>query len=102
MSLSSGPTYLAKCSCNRKPIGTVRSVGRSLGRFAWCALLILLVSPHVLTQSVSCYAGFEISEACITERALDREAAIYQRKITEAMTTLGVSYKIALRLVNNP
>lgn len=102
MYLSSGPTYLATSACSPKPTGTVPSVERSLGRFVWCALLALLVSPPVLAQSVSCYAGFEISEACITERGLDRKAAIYQRKIKEAMTTLGVSYKIAIRLVNNP
>lgn len=38
----------------------------------------------------------------MVERRLDKKTAIYQRKIKEAMTTLGVSYKIGLRLVNNP
>ena len=77
-------------------------MGRSPGRFVWCALLTLLVSPHVLAQTPSCYAGFEISQACIAERGLDKKAAVYQHKIAEAMSMLGVSYKIALRLVNNP
>jgi len=49
-----------------------------------------------------CYAGFEISQACISERGLDRKAAAYQRKIREAMWRLGASYKIELRPVNNP
>ena len=53
-------------------------------------------------QLSRCYAGFEISQACITERALDRKAAAYQRKIKEAMWSLDASYKIELRLVNNP
>jgi hypothetical protein len=49
-----------------------------------------------------CYAGFEISSSCITARGLDRKAAAYQEKINQALTTLGASYKISLRLVNNP
>ena len=67
-----------------------------------CGLLTLLVSPLALAQSRSCYVGFEISPACIAERGLDKKAAVYRRQITEAMSTLGVSYKIDLRLVNNP
>jgi hypothetical protein len=102
MSLSPGPTYLATCSCNRKPIGTIRTIKRAPGSFVWCGLLTLLASPLLLAQSRSCYAGFEISQDCITERGLEQKAAVYQHKITEAMSTLGVSYKIALRLVNNP
>src|SRR5215469_4654432 len=102
MSLSPGPIFLETCSCNRKPIGTLPLVRRNLGNFAWCGLFTLLVSPFALAQARSCYAGFEISQACIAERGLDKKAAMYQRKITEAMSTLGVSYKIDLRLVNNP
>jgi hypothetical protein len=45
---------------------------------------------------------FEISRECITERGLDQKAAAYERKIAEAMLRLGASYKIRLRLVNNP
>src|SRR5262249_13341252 len=101
MSLSTGPTYLATCSGDRKSIG-IPAVGRNLGRLVQCCLLTLLASPVALGQSVSCYAGFEISQACMVERGLDKKAALYQRKITEAMSTLGVSYKIGLRLVNNP
>ena len=54
-------------------------------------------------QSLSpCYAGFEVPQACITERGLDQKVAAYQRKINEALTRLGASYKISLRIVNNP
>jgi hypothetical protein len=53
-------------------------------------------------QLAPCYAGFEISQACITQRGLDQKVAVYQHKITEAMTRLGASYKINLRPVNNP
>jgi hypothetical protein len=53
-------------------------------------------------QLAPCYAGFEISQACITQRGLDQKVAAYQRRITEALPRLGASYKISLRLVNNP
>src|SRR5215469_14935939 len=101
MSQSPGPTYLATCPRDRKPIGILEVI-RNLRSFFLCGFLTLLVSPLALAQSRSCYAGFEISQACIAERGLDKKAAMYQRKITEAMSTLGVSYKIDLRLVNNP
>ena len=77
-------------------------MGPSLGRLVWYGLLTLLLSPLALAQSQSCYAGFEISQACIAERGLEKKAAAYQHRISEAMSTLGVSYKIGLRLVNNP
>jgi hypothetical protein len=53
-------------------------------------------------QLAPCYAGFEISSACIASRGLDQKAAAYQRKITEALTKLGASYRISLRLISNP
>jgi hypothetical protein len=53
-------------------------------------------------QLASCYAGFEISKACITERRLDQKLAAFQRKVNEAMLRLGASYKISIRPVNNP
>jgi hypothetical protein len=43
-----------------------------------------------------------MSEACIIERGLDHKVAAYQRKINEALPRLGASYKIDLRIVNNP
>jgi len=49
-----------------------------------------------------CYVGLEISPACITERGLDPKAALYRRKVDEAMARLGAAYKISLRIVNNP
>jgi hypothetical protein len=54
------------------------------------------------TQPSPCYAGFEVSKDCISERGLDQKVATYQHKIAEAMTRLGASYKINLRVVNNP
>jgi hypothetical protein len=53
-------------------------------------------------QLSTCYAGFEVSEACIAERGLDQKVEAYQRKIIDAMSRLGASYKIELRVVNNP
>jgi hypothetical protein len=63
---------------------------------------VLLSCVSVSAQLQPCDAGFEVSEACITERGLDQKAAEYRHKITEALRTLGASYKISLRLVNNP
>jgi hypothetical protein len=58
--------------------------------------------PSVRAQLAPCYAGFELSAACASTRGLDQKAALFRRKIREAMTTLGASYQIALRLINNP
>ena len=65
-------------------------------------VLLLASWASARAQLPPCYAGFEISQACITERSLDQKVAVYQRKITEAMTRLGASYKISLRPVNSP
>jgi hypothetical protein len=72
-------------------------LGQSVG-----FVLLLSSGASVQAQLAPCYAGFEISRACITERALDHKVEAYQRKIAEVMRTLGASYKISLRLVNNP
>jgi hypothetical protein len=77
-------------------------VRQIVGHFVGSALLLLASWASARAQLPPCYAGFEISQACITERALDQKVAAYQRKITEAMTRLGASYKISLRLINNP
>jgi hypothetical protein len=67
------------------------------------AIVLLLSScASVRAQLPLCYAGFEISRECIAERGLAQKAAAYQSKIAEAMPRLGASYKISLRLVNNP
>ncbi len=74
-------------------------------RFRYIALSVLLILSFAASsraQLAPCYAGFEISTACITARGLDRRAAAYRDKINQALTTLGASYKIGLRLVNNP
>jgi len=70
----------------------------------WMAAAVLvLTSLHpAQAQIAPCYAGFELSAACITSRHLDQKAAVFRRKIQEAMTTLGASYQIRLRLVNHP
>jgi len=70
-----------------------------MGQFA-ALLLISWVSARA--QLPPCYAGFEIPQACITGRGLDQKVAAYQRKINEALPRLGASYKISLRVVNNP
>jgi hypothetical protein len=70
-------------------------VGSVLFLLVWCA------SAHGQLL-LPCYAGFEVSRTCITERGLDQKVGLYQRKITEAMSKLGASYKIDLRVVNNP
>jgi hypothetical protein len=73
-----------------------------IGRLTCSAILMLASLPFARAQLATCFAGFEISPACITERGLHEKAMAYQRKITEAMPRLGASYKIDLRLVNNP
>jgi hypothetical protein len=70
--------------------------------FVGVAALVLALSATAAAQRSPCYAGFEISKPCLTERGLDEKATAYQRKITEAMARLNASYKIDLRLVNNP
>ena len=77
-------------------------MGRSAGTLVGCVLLLMTSPASGQARSPSCYAGFEVSQACITERGLDKKQAAYKRKIAEAMSRLGASYKIALRLVNHP
>ena len=71
-------------------------------QFVGAAVLLLVTWAAARAQLSPCYAGFEISQACITQRGLDQKATAYRRKITEALPRLGASYKISLRLVNNP
>ena len=73
-----------------------------MGTLVGCVLLLMASPASGQTRLSPCYTGFEISQACITERGLNERQAAYQRKITEAMSRLGASYKIALRLVNHP
>ncbi|HEY6309038.1 MAG TPA: hypothetical protein VI488_21555 [Candidatus Angelobacter sp.] len=73
-----------------------------VGRFVAFAVLLVASWVSARAQMSACYAGFELSPACITERGLDQKAAAYQRKITEAMSRLGASYKFNLRVVNHP
>ena len=77
-------------------------MGRNVGTFVGC--VVLLTASHVCgqVQLPQCYAGFEMSRACISERGLRQKQEEYQRKIAEAMSRLGASYKITLRLVNDP
>ena len=65
-------------------------------------ILFLALWGSARAQLPPCYAGFEISQICITQRGLDQKVAAYRRKIAEALPRLGASYKISLRLVNNP
>jgi hypothetical protein len=76
---------------------------RQIVKDAVGAVVLLLSScASAWAQLPPCYAGFEISQECITERGLAQKVAAYQRKIAEALPRLGASYKISLRLVNNP
>src|SRR5207247_2678656 len=70
-------------------------------QFVGPTVLLLASWASARAQLPPCYAGFEISQACITERSLDQKVAVYQRKMTEAVKRLGASYRIILRLVNN-
>jgi hypothetical protein len=72
-----------------------------VGQFVGSAVLLLISCASAWAQLPPCFTGFEISQACITSRGLDQKAAAYQHKVTEAMSRLGASYKISLRLVNN-
>jgi hypothetical protein len=73
-----------------------------VSRFVGSVVLLLASWASARTQPSPCYAGFEVSRDCIAERGLDQKVATYQHKIKEAMTRLGASYKIDLRVVNNP
>ena len=75
---------------------------RHVSRFAGSVVLLLASWASAATQPSLCYAGFDVSKDCITERGLDQKVATFQHKITEAMTRLGASYKFDLRVVNNP
>ncbi|HMF89738.1 MAG TPA: hypothetical protein VKL40_03775 [Candidatus Angelobacter sp.] len=75
---------------------------RISARFFALTVLLATSLASAAAQLSPCYAGFEISPACITERGLDQKVAAYQHKITEAMWRLGASYKINLRVVNDP
>jgi hypothetical protein len=85
----------------RKPPGDrlLRQVVRHL---AGPAALLLASLGSARAQSPPCYSGFQVSEACIAERGLAPKVAVYQRKISEALPRLRASYKISLRIVNNP
>lgn len=102
MPLFLGPTYLATFFANDKPVTIWARLRRNLGSMIGCSLLVLMCSTLGMAQSHYCYVGFEVSQECIAERGLDKKAALYERKLTEAMSVLGASYKIDLRLVNNP
>ncbi len=65
-------------------------------------ILLLSLSASAWAQLRSCDASFEVSKECIIQLGLSQKVAAYQRKIAEAMPRLGASYKISLRLVNNP
>jgi hypothetical protein len=71
-------------------------------KFVGAVVLLLASWAPARAQLPPCYAGFEISPACITQRGLDQKVAAYRRKIAEALPRLGASYQISLRLVNNP
>jgi hypothetical protein len=77
-------------------------MGRGVLLFAGGVFLFLAAVAPAHAQRSPCYSGFELSQACITERGLDEKAAVYRRDITQAMSRLGASYKMSLRVVNDP
>jgi hypothetical protein len=77
-------------------------VRQIVASFVGSAVLLLALLASARAEASPCYVGFEVPQACIRERGLDQKVAAYQRKITEAMSRLGASYKIDLRVVNNP
>src|SRR5262245_16357207 len=78
-------------------------MGRNVGTFVGCVVLLVTAS-HVCGQAQlpPCYAGFEVSPTCVSERGLHHKKEEYQRKIAEALSRLRASYKITLRVVNDP
>ena len=78
------------------------AIKRSAGAVVLLLAFLVSGSGSARAQSPPCYAGFQVSEACIAERGLALKVAAYQRKITEALPRLRASYKISLRIVNNP
>ena len=73
-----------------------------VSRFAGSMVLLLASWASAATQPSLCYAGFEVSKDCISERGLDQKVATFQHKIADAMARSGASYKFDLRVVNNP
>jgi hypothetical protein len=76
--------------------------GPSRKIFASILLLLFVICGFARSQATPCYAGFELSKTCIVQRGLEAKLAAYQHKVAEAMATLGASYKIDLRVVNDP
>ena len=90
-------------NCVRRQGAAERFVAmRIAGRLVGSAVLLLASSAPARAQVPPCHAGFEISQNCIAERGLDQKVVAYQRKLTDSMLRLCASYKISLRLVNNP
>jgi hypothetical protein len=77
-------------------------VSRTFRAFPGTLVLLLACVVSARAQLAPCYAGFEISQSCITERGLEPKAEAYRRKIDEALIRLGASYRITLRVVNHP
>jgi hypothetical protein len=63
--------------------------------------LLALLGP-ARAQVLPCFSGFQLSEDCIVERGLAPKVAAYRQKVAEALPRLRASYKIDLRIVNNP
>lgn len=77
-------------------------MGQRVPQMIAAVVLSLAAWSSARAQLPPCYAGFEVSDACIVGRGLEQKVVAYRRKITEAMSQLGASYKIELRIVNNP
>jgi hypothetical protein len=72
-------------------------------KFALAALAMGSLAPVAQAETVPCSTTrFELSESCIAERGLEKQAALFKDKIKDAMFALGASYKIDLRVVTTP
>jgi hypothetical protein len=64
--------------------------------------VLILAGSSAQAQLPACFAGFDVSPDCITQRGLAPKLAKYQLKISEALRRLGASYQLTLRPVNHP
>lgn len=86
----------------RRRLPARRALRRVVRLLALAAALLSASLGSARAQSLPCYSGFEVTEDCIAERGLAPKIAAYQRKIVEALPKLRASYKISLRIVNDP
>jgi hypothetical protein len=75
--------------------------GTSRGISSDSRLRLLAPWSCARAQLAPCYAGFEISAECITNRGLDQKADVYRAQDRRSDDELGRELSV-LRLINNP